>query len=111
MDHLMGRVEAIARETGHVEGEEDGGAISDEKDEFLQLKHQIGTEIRELRNSIKDRDRFANSSGSEKNKPEIIRMSTEIKQQIKVLREKAQDLRGLLERKLKDLEKKGKETS
>ncbi|OHS97066.1 hypothetical protein TRFO_09598 [Tritrichomonas foetus] len=96
MDRLLRRVEAIAVATGSKEAQQSTVAEGEKVDKFTLLKREVNVKIREVRNSIKERDEYANSPGGKEDKTEIIRQSTLIRNQIKELQDDAKSMRNMV---------------
>lgn len=95
MERLLQRVEEIGLATGNKGRDQEQGKDKKKVDKFTRTKREINLLIRELRNDIQERDRYANARGTKDDKPEIIRQSTLIRTKLQEVKERAQELRQM----------------
>lgn len=96
MEALLRRVREVAEATGNEQQKQSITGDGEKVDKFTLLKREINLEIREVRNAIKERDRFSESRGAKNDQAEIVRMSTLIRSQIVELRKKEDQLKALI---------------
>ena len=104
MQRLLDRVNEIAMATGNKDKKSQLVTENEKVDEFTLSKRYMGVQVRELREMISDRDKYANSISGKNDQPEIIRQSNEIRKRIRELRDKASSMREMVEH---DANKKG----
>ena len=92
----MKRLRAVEKETGGNNKDDEMTEEQLNADPFIRLKQEIGRLERETRNDIKARDEFAENDATKNQKPEIVKQTTAIKQKVKELRAKSEQLRGIL---------------
>lgn len=107
LEKLIGRAKAMAKETGS--GDKNGDKDGDEEmDEFTRLKNEICDMERQCRLDIKARDEFAEAIGTRDQKAEIVKMTTSIRNSIKDMRSKVDQLRTIVTDEEEKLRKKNK---
>jgi hypothetical protein len=110
MEALLSRIQAVAQQTGSKDSSKNVVPEGETVDEFTQLKREINLHIRELRNSIKERDEYAKARGTQDDKVEIVRQSTLIRQALQDVRNEATRLREMVAKEERKLAAKGKST-
>ncbi|KAH0788560.1 hypothetical protein GPJ56_007525 [Histomonas meleagridis] len=109
MEKLLRRVEEIGKATGNKDTPESQGKNNKKVDKFTLKKREINLQIRELRNDIAERDRYANARGTKDDKPEIVRQSTLIRTKLQNVKEEAKAIRDMVIKEEAKYSKKGKE--
>ena len=111
MNKLLERVNAVAVATGNKDKKSQLVTENEEVDEFTLAKRRMNLDIRELRQMISDRDKYANSITGKNDQPEIIRQSNEIRKRIRDLRDVAASMRQMIEKDRDKARKKGVDLS
>lgn len=91
MNILLGKLETIASETG--EGSQQSKTVGG-GDEFKKLKAHIASEVRTVRESLKEREQLLEKPGTAGSK-ETVALSQKIRNQLKGIRDDANKLRDL----------------
>jgi predicted nucleic acid-binding Zn-ribbon protein len=108
MDVLLQRVQAVAQQTGSKDAGKSVVPEGESVDEFTHLKREINLHIRELRNSIKERDTYAQGGGGKDDTNEIVRQSNAIRTKISEARAEAARLREMVTKTERQRSAKGK---
>lgn len=108
LDQLMKRIRAVEKETGGNTKDDEMTEEQLNADPFIRLKQEIGRLERETRNDIKARDEFAENASTRDQKPEIVKQTTAIKQKVKELRAKSDQLRSILHEEAEKMKKQNK---
>ncbi|KAH0795553.1 hypothetical protein GPJ56_000432 [Histomonas meleagridis] len=109
MEKLLRRVEEIGKATGNKDNQQNQNQNNKKVDKFTRKKREINLLIREIRNDIAERDRYASARGTRDDKQEIIRQSTLIRTKIQNAKEESKAIRDLVIKEEAKFSKKGKE--